>query len=124
MRGFPLRGGLVRAIYSGFSFNSRILLANGSCRRQHSKASRASLCPWALVEPGHNPLHIHRGGGGDVLEVGFREPPIPGVPQPKAAYALGERPFDAGAPFIALLPFGTPIPRPCRLECLKFGLRV
>jgi hypothetical protein len=52
--------------------NLRILLANGSCRRQCSKARRARLGPRALVEPGHNPVHIYGGGRGHVLEMRLR----------------------------------------------------
>jgi hypothetical protein len=56
-----------------------------------------------------------------VLEMGFLETPVPGAPQPKAAHALGQRPFDSGPPLIARLPLLAGIPGPCRFQRLVSG---
>jgi hypothetical protein len=45
-----------------------------------------------------------------VLPVSLRQTPIPRAPQPKRAYALRERPFDASALLIALDALLTGIP--------------
>jgi hypothetical protein len=58
------------------------------------------------------------GSGRDVLQVGLRHAPIPSPAQAKGAYSLGERPFDAGPPLLALDALFTGIPGPGRCECL------
>src|SRR6266478_2138389 len=93
-------------------------------RREGGETGGARLCPGALVEPRHNAVDIDGGGGRDVLQVGLRYAPIPGPSQAKGAYSLGERPFNTGAALIALLPFGTGIPRLRRLEGLILCLRM
>jgi hypothetical protein len=55
--------------------------------------------------------------------MGFREPPVSGVPQSKAADALGQRPFDPGSLLILLLALLTADPRPSRLCRLVLHLR-
>src|SRR4030095_5046671 len=80
------------------------------------------LGPWALVEPRHDPIHIDRRSGRDVLQVRFLEPPVPGVSQPEASDALREGPFDPGASLIALLSLLTAIPCLGRAQRLVLGL--
>jgi hypothetical protein len=58
-----------------------------------------------------------------MLEMGFREPPVSGVPQPNAAYAVGQRPFDAGSRLRRWLTLLTADPRPSRLRRLVLRLR-
>jgi hypothetical protein len=57
-----------------------------------------------------------------MLDMRFLETPVSRVPQPKAAHALGQRPFDAGPLLIALLPFLTGRPGPRRFQRLVLGL--
>jgi len=63
-------GRLLRACPSGYG-------AGGS---ERGEAGGPCLGPWALVEPGHDPVHIDGGGDGHVLEVCFLAPPLSGVP--------------------------------------------
>jgi hypothetical protein len=84
------------------------------CERGEAGGPRRG--PRALVEPRHDPIHIDRRGGRDVLQVGFLEPPVPGAPQPAAPDALRESPFDPGSSLLALLALLTAIPRLCRLQ--------
>src|SRR6184192_4957049 len=75
-------------------------------RRQSGKAGAPCHGPWALVEPRDNAVDIDRGSGRDVLQVRFRETPIPRVAEPKSAYPLGERAFDpCTAPILPLALF-------------------
>src|SRR5919108_5830666 len=74
------------------------------CRRQSGKAGEPCQGPWALVEPRDQAVDIDRGGDGDVLHVGLRQAPISGPSEAEGTDPLGERPFDAGSSFIALLP--------------------
>jgi hypothetical protein len=99
-------------------------LANGSYRRQGGEAGGPGPGSRAPVKPGYEPVHIDRSGRRDMLEMGFRQTAISGVPQPKAAYALGQCPFDTGSSLIVLLPFFTAIPGPRRLQRLKLRLRM
>ena len=104
--------------------NGQILLANGLCSRQSRKAGDAGLRPWALVEPGHEPLHIDRSSRRDMLKVRFRQTSVSSIPQPKGTYALGQRSFDTRSSFITLLPLFTPIPYPRGLQRRKLRLWV
>jgi hypothetical protein len=52
--------------------NPRILLANGSQRCQGGETGGPSLGPWALVELGHEPIHVDGRGNGHVLQMRFR----------------------------------------------------
>src|SRR5262249_10916138 len=60
-------------------------------RREGGETGGARLRPWALVEPRDNAVDIDGGSGRDVLQVCFREPPIPRAAEPESAYPLGER---------------------------------
>src|SRR5215510_16080335 len=91
-------------------------------RRQSGKAGEPGHGPWALVEPRHNAVDIHRGGDGDVLHVGLRQAPISGPSEAKGTDPLGERPFDAGPSFIALLALLTSVPGLRRLQRLVLVL--
>ena len=82
---------------------------------------RCASGPWALVEPRDNAVDIDGGGDRDVLQVGLRQAPIPRASQPKGAHPLGERPFDAGAPLIALLALLTGIPGLRRVRAPRTG---
>ena len=81
-------------------------------RSEGRKAGGPCRSPWALVQPRHAPLHIDRGGDGYVLPVGLGQAPIPRASQPQRASALRKRPFDAGAPLLALDALLTGIPGP------------
>src|SRR2546428_3879896 len=63
-------------------------------RRKSGKAGDPCHGPWALVEPRDNAVDIDGGSGRDVLQVRFRETPIPRAAEPESAYPLGERAFD------------------------------
>src|SRR5215831_15821830 len=91
-------------------------------RRQSGKAGEPCQGPWALVEPRHNTVDIDRGGDGDVLHVGLRQAPISGPSEAKGTDSLGQGPFDAGPPFIALLTRLAGIPRLRRLQRLVLVL--
>src|SRR5262249_43964896 len=54
----------------------------------------ARLRPRALVEPRDNAVDIDGRGGRDVLQVRFRETPIPRAAEPESAYPLGKCAFD------------------------------
>jgi hypothetical protein len=75
--------------------------AVGRCEGR--EARRPSLCAWARLEPGDQPLPIDRGGGGDVLHVRFRHPPIPRAAEPKGAPPLRQRPFNTRPTFLERL---------------------
>src|ERR671933_2707259 len=60
-------------------------------RREGREAGSPGLCSWARIAPGDEPLQIDRGRGGDVLQVGFRHPPIPRAAEPKGAHALRQQ---------------------------------
>jgi hypothetical protein len=47
-------------------------------RGERGETRGPCLGPRALGKPGHDPIHIDRCGGRDVLQVGFLEPPVPG----------------------------------------------
>src|SRR5215470_17151282 len=91
-------------------------------RRQSGKAGEPCQGPWALVEPRHNAVDINRGGDGDVLHVGLRQPPISGPSEAKGTDPLGERPFDAGPSLIELLALLTGVPGLRRLQRLVLVL--
>jgi hypothetical protein len=57
-----------------------------------------------------------------VLHVGLRQPPISGPSEAKGTDPLGERPFDAGPSFIALLALLTGVPGLRRLQRLVLVL--
>jgi hypothetical protein len=99
-------------------------LANRLCGCQGRKAGGPGSGPRAPIKPGYEPVHIDRGSRRDVLQVRFRQPPISGVPQPKAASALGQRPFNPRALLITLLPFCTSVPCPRSLQRLELRLRM
>ena len=81
-------------------------------RRQSGKARNPCHGPGALVEPRDNAVDIDRGGDRHVLHVGLRHAPIPAPSQAKGTDPLRERPFDAGAPLLALDALLTGIPGP------------
>src|SRR5215467_13809918 len=91
-------------------------------RRQSGKAGAPCQGPWALVEPRHKAVDIHRGGAGDVLHVGLRQAPISGPSEAKGTDPLGERPFDAGPSLIELLPLRAGRPGLCRGQRLVLVL--
>src|SRR5262252_8721279 len=93
------------------------------CRRQSGTAGEPCRGPWALVEPRHKAVDLDRGGDGDVLPVGRRQAPIAGPSAAKGAPPLGERPFDASPPLIALLALltGRPSLRCCQCLVLVRG---
>ncbi len=84
-------------------------------RSQGGATGGARLRPWARVEPRDNAVDIDGGGGRNVLQVGLCHAPIPGPAQAKGAHPLGERPFDAGPPLLALLALLAGRPGLCRL---------
>src|ERR671933_189970 len=92
------------------------------CRHQSGKAGEPCQGSWALVEPRHKAVDIDRGGDGDVLHVSLRQAPISGPSDAKGANPLGERPFDASPPFIALLALLTGRPGLRRCHCLVLVL--
>ena len=91
-------------------------------RRKSGKAGDPCHGPWALVEPRDKAVDIDRGGDRDVLHVGLRHAPIPGPSQATGTAPLGEGPFDAGPPLIALSPLLTGLPGPGRGERLVLVL--
>ena len=93
-------------------------------RSQRRDAGYPRLGLWALVEPSHDPIDIHGGGGGPVLSVRLWQPPIPRVPQPTGAHAWREGPFAAGSPCLAWLPLRAGIPRSRGLQRLIWRLRM
>src|SRR5437870_7941754 len=72
-------------------------------RRKSGKAGDPCHGPWALVEPRDNAVDIDGGSDRDVLHMGLRHAPIPGLAQAKGTHPLREGPFDAGPPLIELL---------------------
>src|SRR5262249_41409022 len=85
-------------------------------RREGGEPGGARLRPWALVEPRDNAVDIDGRGGRDVLQVRFRETPIPRAAEPKSADPLGERAFDSGPLLIKLLTLRAGIPGLRRLQ--------
>src|SRR5262249_42003778 len=65
-----------------------------------------------------------RGRDGDMLQVRFLEPPIPGMAEPKRSYPLREGPFDTRTALVAFLALRTRIPRPRSLQRLPLVLGV
>src|SRR3989454_10272995 len=92
-------------------------------RRKRGKAGDPCHGRWALVEPRDNAVNIDRSGNRDVLQVGFRQPPIPCPAQPKRTHSLGEGPFDARALPILRFAFCTGIPGPRVGHGLRLGAR-
>ena len=92
-------------------------------RREGGETGGARLRPWALVEPRDNAVDIDGGSGRDVLQVRFRETPIPRAAEPESAYPLGECAFDTSALLRALDALLTGIPSPGRCQCLVLLLR-
>jgi hypothetical protein len=84
----------------------------GLLRGERGKAREAGGSQGPLVEPGDNPLHIDGGCRGHMLQVRFRQAPIPRPAQPKRAHPLREGPFDAGALRILRLALRTGMPGP------------
>src|SRR5262249_42814377 len=93
-------------------------------RREGGETGSTRLRPWAFVEPRDNAVDIDGSGGRDVLQVRFREPPIPRAAEPKSAYPLGERAFDARAAGILPLALFTRMPGRGGLQGLALWLRV
>src|SRR5438128_11748460 len=87
-------------------------------RREGGETGGARLRPWALVEPSDNAVDIDGGGGRDVLQVRFRETPIPRAAEPESAYPLGERAFDTRAARVMPLALLTRLPGPAGLQGL------
>src|SRR6267378_245954 len=81
-----------------------------SSRSKSGEPGGARLRPGALVEPRDNTVDIDGSGGRDVLQVRFRETPIPRAAEPKRAYPLGERAFDPRAAPVLPLALFTRIP--------------
>ena len=79
-------------------------------RREGGETGGARLRPGALVEPRNDAVYVDGGGSRDVLQVRFRQAPIPRAPQPKSAYPLGERAFDPRAAPVLPLALVTRIP--------------
>jgi hypothetical protein len=79
-------------------------------RREGGETGGARLRSWALVEPRNDAVDVDGGGSRDVLQVRFRQAPIPRAPQPTSAYPLGERAFDSRAAPILPLALFTRIP--------------
>src|SRR5262249_42605501 len=63
-----------------------------------------------------------RGGGRDVLQMRFRQAPIPGPSEAKGTDTLRQRPFDAGPSCIELLPLRAGRPGLRRLQRLVLVL--
>src|SRR5262252_6013401 len=87
-------------------------------RREGGETGGARRGPRARVEPRDQAVDIDGGGDRDVLQVGLRHAPVPGPAQAKGADPLGERPFDAGPPLIALLTLLARSPGLCRVQRL------
>jgi hypothetical protein len=78
--------------------------------REGGETGGARLRPGALVQPRDNTVNIDGRGGRNVLQVRFREPPIPRAAEPTSAYSLGERAFDPLAAPVLPLTLFTRIP--------------
>ena len=65
-----------------------ILSANSGRRRESGEARYACLGPRQAVQPVHDPRHVHRGGGTDLLERGFGQPDVAAPAHPEGAHAL------------------------------------
>ena len=92
--------------------------------REGGETGGTRLRPWALVEPRDNAVDIDGGGGRDVLQVRFRETPIPRAAEPESAYPLGERAFDTRAARVLPLALFTRIPGLAGLQGLVLRPRV
>ena len=66
-------------------------------RREGGETGGARLRAGALGEPRDKAVDIDGRGDRDVLQVGFRQAPIPRPTQAKGAHALRESPFDLNA---------------------------
>src|SRR4029434_2985503 len=78
--------------------------------REGGETGGARLRPGALVQPRDNTVEIDGRGGRDVLQMRFREPPIPRAAEPKRTHPLGERAFDPCAASVLPLTLFTRIP--------------
>jgi len=78
--------------------------------REGGETGGARLRPGAPVEPRDNTVEIDGRGGRDVLQMRFREPPIPRAAEPKRTHPLGERAFDPCAASVLPLTLVTRIP--------------
>ena len=78
--------------------------------REGGETGGPRLRPGALVQPRDNTVDIDGSGSRDVLQVRFREPPIPRAAEPTSAYPLGERAFDPRAASVLPLTLFTRIP--------------
>src|SRR4029450_3398034 len=78
--------------------------------REGGETGGARLRPGAPVEPRDNTVEIDGRGGRDVLQMRFREPPIPRAAEAKRAHPLGERAFDPCAASVLPLTLFTRIP--------------
>jgi hypothetical protein len=78
--------------------------------REGGETGGARLRPGAPVEPRDNTVEIDGRGGRDVLQMRFREPPIPRAAEPKRTHPLGARAFDPCAVSVLPLTLFTRIP--------------
>ena len=78
--------------------------------REGGETGGARLRPRALVEPRDNTVNIDGRGSRDVLQVRFRQPPIPRAAEPKRADPLRKRAFDPCAASVLPLALITRIP--------------
>src|SRR5262249_42581068 len=72
-------------------------------RREGGERGGARLRPWVLSEPRDEAVEIDGRRDRHMLHVGLRQAPGPGPAEAKGAAPLGQRPFDAGSPWIELL---------------------
>ena len=87
-------------------------------RRQGRKARGPGSSPWALLQPGDNPIHIDRRGSRHMLKVRLVQATVARAPQAKGPHPLGQGAFTPRSALIMLLTLVTGIPSPGRLECL------
>jgi len=78
--------------------------------REGGEPGGARLRPGALVDPRDNAVDIDGSGSRNVLQVRFRESPIPRAAEPKRAAPLGERALDPRAASVLPLALVTRIP--------------
>ena len=78
--------------------------------REGGETGGTRLRPGALVQPRDHAVDIDRRGGRDVLQMCFRELPIPRAAEPESAYPLGERAFAPRAAPVLPLALFTRIP--------------
>jgi hypothetical protein len=67
---------------------AEILSANSGRRRESGEARYACLGPRQAIQPVHDPRYVHRGGGTNLLERGFRQPDVAAPAHPEGAHAL------------------------------------